>query len=463
MTNANVPASSRRRLHSSRKLAAGDKIGALSYPTLDNKNRFICPEHHGYSFPGNCEQLTYHTYTGQGCFDNDVEVPIDIAAHYNESECLALTNTWKNDTASKVWPIDDPNDRQHRAWTNEDTTPQKYQWKASAGTKPDIKWEMSGSKLLEISGSVSGLDVTAADRKRYRHPSNWELVELDEVAGWTPNQAAVEITECDNNGLDGVSKYGAVGGADSCYIGSNTYKPGCIFVPITPTDASNGTCVDCVKKNGGYHYTGGRSSMSAADAKCKKNTESAPCVRATSIEAGGTGCPDTSDCTECFAADKLEGQTGLNANWATAIGELEAIKDAVTENTKQCQKIDLGGDASCDQNNVGYFWQKIGPLRANTVNVVYPTRVDKTDYFKTEIIARAYTAFDAFTTSISNDLNTIAAYTNNKKHAHHENEAQTKIDIEAKINSLHAEGKTLQDNLKDSFKFLNDLKFERKS
>jgi len=271
-----------------------------------------------------------------------------------------------------------------------------------------------------------------------------------------------------NGNLDGVSRYGAPGGTKSCYLGTGVYQQGCFFVPVTVSASAKGACVNCAKKpyntlNGGYHYTGGNSGQTPSAAKCTQSTQSNPCDQASSVAgysgsiAGKGSCPDTSDCTKCFTASKLGSET-LHAVWATAITELKDIKDAVTENTKQCQKVDLGGAASCDQNNEGYFWQTTKADRAGAVNIVYPTRVNRTEYFKTEILARAEAAFDSLTGSISNDLTVIAAYANNKKHAHHEDEAQTKSDIEAKIDSLHAEGKTLQDNLKDSFKFLKEYK-----
>jgi len=458
----------RRALHSSRKLAAGDKIGALSDPTLEDDGNYTCSEHHGYSFPGNCEQLTYYTYTGQGCFDSDVEVQIGNAAHYNKSACLALTNTWKNQSASGVWPIDDLSDRQHRAWTNvvptnEDTTPQRYQWKASAGTIPDITWFISvDGKLIEN----SGYGVTAADRRRYRDPSNWELEKWDEVAAdWTLNQAAVGFAECDNNGLDGVSKYGAVGGADSCYIGSGTYKPGCIFVPITPTAGREGTCVDCVKKNGGYHYTGGNSFQSAADAKCVKT---GTCSEAASLTAGGSGqCPDTGKCDDCFGATDMAMDDELSTadNWAAGILVMASLKDAVKSNTDQCS-TDHGALANfaCDANNANNYDIRVqgykavyadGDLPADVV-VTFPTRTNFTDNIVSYIVDETVEALNAWKADIQISRETIKQYANNRAHAHHENETKTKEDIQAQISILFHDGLGIQNKLKESFTILKE-------
>jgi len=465
MTNANVPA--RRRLHSSRKLASGDLLPFLSDPNMVS-GVATCDQHFGYSHPGNCEQLTYYKYTGKGCFDSyGNEVPRYTSthapnmAHYYKSYCEP-THYWVGDPHPNVdWPIDNGFDPYSNYWTSGndlgEENPSKFVWKSSAGEQP-------ASPAYQDWQTESGL----ANVRKFRDPANYEL--QVNSTGTYESVGVRSLPDCayqDDHGnfldgLDGVSRYGAIGGTDSCYLGSGHYQQGCIFVPVTVSSSAKGACIDCAKKDGGYHYTGGNSGQGKYEAACTDYSQSNPCVQATSVAKGGGGCPDTSDCTECFAASKLDSQT-LDANWATAIGELEAIKDAVTENTIQCQYSfaatqNVNVLPSCDQNNEGYFWQTTGTTRANVVNIDYPTRVNRTEYFKDEIIARAYSAFTALTASISNDLNTIAAYANNKNHAQRENEAQTKSDIEAKINSLHAEGKTLQDNLKDSFKFLKEYK-----
>ena len=474
MTNANVPASSRRRLHSSRRLASGDLLPFLSDPTMVS-GVATCDQHFGYSFPGNCEQLTYYKYTGKGCFDSSGnEVPRYTSthapnmAHYYESYCVGSL-TWKDDSTNSnyssfglwAWPIDNGFDPYSNYWTSGEDLggpdPSKFVWKTSAGDQPAHPDEQDWA-------TESGL----ANVRKFRDPANYE--KQVNSTGTYESIGVRSFSDCAyqddhgnlKNGLDGVSRYGEQGGTDSCYLGTGVYQQGCFFVPVTVSSSAPGACVDCAKKDFGFHYTGGNSGQSTQDAKCEDYSQSNPCDQAKSVAQGGGGCPDTSDCTECFAASKLDSQT-LDADWATAITELEAIKDAVTENTIQCQysfaatqNVDVR--ASCDQNNEAYFWQTTGADRANAVDIDYPDRVNRTEYFKAEIIARAEAAFTAFTESISNDLTAIAAYANNKKHEHHENEAQTKSDIEEKINSLHAEGKTLQDNLKDSFKFLKEYK-----
>ena len=465
MTNANVPA--RRRLHSSRKLASGDLLPFLSDPNMVS-GVATCDQHFGYSHPGNCEQLTYYKYTGKGCFDSyGNEVPRYDAtsgapnmAHYYSTSC---TGTWVDDSTKSnyssfglyAWPIDNGFDPYSNYWTSGndlgETNPSKFVWKSSAGQQPTIDE-----------------NSTAADLRKFRDPVNYE--KQVNSTGTYESMGVRSLPDCayqDDHGnfldgLDGVSRYGAIGGTDSCYLGSGHYQQGCIFVPVTVSSSAKGACIDCAKKDGGYHYTGGNSGQGKYEAACTDYSQSNPCDHYQSVAKGGGGCPDTSDCTECFAAELLDSQT-LNATWTTAIGELEAIKDAVTENTIQCQysfaatqSVDVR--ASCDQNNEAYFWQTTGAIRAKAVDIIYPDRVNRTEYFKAEIIARAEAAFTALTASISADLTTIAAYANNKNHDHHENEAQTKSDIETKINNLHGEGKTLQDNLKDSFKFLKEYK-----